>query len=369
MCITRSSTKCRKHNSKSSCCRRKKRMYFFKRLLLVLYLQICLVQLSSEDEMKDKWIHTSSAFEFQPMFQPFPTNTTSTLQLIPPYQGCNRGTYWENSLSSIVSVHSENEKIEWFFIVLPKLLNMHPLFMRESVVGHNFINFCPYIYTSVRCFEKSLFFAFLSYSDIKSNKIILIVIVKSGYSKLLIPIMVTAEGFRYLYNLILLCGDIEENPGPGINAPGTCCFYRVMIQAVFGQDTPLIPRKDKDGNIITETVSEEARITEMKKILGDGFVLADNVFKNYKKNDKNRVVQSHKVWSRDDCAGMKKYYQHFSPSNFLSLDAESKKQHSIAECRGCNSHLSPHHPFSALYPCKSRAYTKSKNINKTREDK
>ena len=72
-------------------------------------------------------------------------------------------------------------------------------------------------------------------------------------------------------------------------------------------------------------------------------------------------------WSRNDRTSMKNYYDHFSLSNYLDLDENSKNTHSMDNCAGCIS--SSHHEYSALIPVKSRRYEKTKNLNKKRAEK
>ena len=135
--------------------------------------------------------------------------------------------------------------------------------------------------------------------------------------------------------LLLLCGDIEANPGPGscnwysLSHPSMCPFYRTAVYMVFDEQV-LIPKSVKDELVPVDTKQ--------------GFEDFLNLFQGYfetnlidlKKLKKNiqRFMQKNKDWGRRDNKSREDYYSTFRPVIWINLSDAEKRKHSI-DCKQC----------------------------------
>ena len=157
---------------------------------------------------------------------------------------------------------------------------------------------------------------------------------------------------RFSHQLLLLCGDIEVNPGPdcdnySIGHPFLCGFYRSAIYDVF-------TGKDLNGGSIQRSV--EDGFNDAKVLFGDKFNFCDiDVARLTKKQD--GLFKTFKKWRQNHQSGdAKAYLETFSFKNWQDLSVELKSKHSL-ECLECKtSYLDVH----AKYPVNPRYFSAAK---------
>ena len=164
------------------------------------------------------------------------------------------------------------------------------------------------------------------------------------------------ESSKYKWILLLLCSDVEKNPGPveqinyNLGHPCLCGFYRSAICNVL-MGMKLLPKKD---SVSTSGIEEDEGINDAKQIFGDHFNMMSLNFLEFRKD---RIIKCIKNWGKNRGRENKgTYFKTFSAANWLKLDLETRNKHSVfcSECE--NSYIEIH----AMYPANSRTYSKEK---------
>ena len=213
--------------------------------------------------------------------------------------------------------------------------------------------------------------------DASANQIYVIrsrVFLYTLYSKSLFKVSIKKYIKRRSFDdryLLLICGDVEANPGPGscncysLGHPSMCPFFRTAIYMVF-EGHMLLPKSEKDELLYVD--------------INQGFADMQNLFQGHfeanlidlKKLKKNiqRFLQKNKEWGRDDCMSRDEYYSTFKPAVWSNLSELEKQQHNV-DCKHCPKM----YPIAmAKYPSSSNSVHKDRmknpvNVSKTAKRK
>ena len=108
----------------------------------------------------------------------------------------------------------------------------------------------------------------------------------------------------------------------------------------------LVHEKDSEDKC-NEEVPIPDGIKQMKNIFGNHFDVNSLDF-TFLSKSKKRFLELNKKWAKNGTlrAGKDKYYEHFSPINWLKLSNDAQSKHSI-DCDECKK---TSHEFHAMFP-------------------
>ena len=176
----------------------------------------------------------------------------------------------------------------------------------------------------------------------------------SYYSCFLVSKLKLYKGYTYDdFFLLLLCSDVEINPGPvectpySTCHPSLCAFYRIAIYMVFDQKK-LLP-SDEDEDI--ELIPPDQGINDLKSLFNGVFDIETIDFKILQKRSSKLLQKINKEWKKKKNNSFETYFDKFCPKEWVKLSDLDKAKHQI-NCEHC---LKTNPIIVSLFPVKSKS--------------
>jgi len=140
--------------------------------------------------------------------------------------------------------------------------------------------------------------------------------------------------------------------------PHSCGFARVAALLLGRQVSAELLKEEKEGEAkfcACKVEEHYKRYTELFKDQEDAFPIDFTKFRN----KLPQLRDFFKSWNPRQKVEKEKYVNHFSPESWSQLLPERKKEHHLADCKGCQRRDAE---FQALFPVRSKQFKGKANV-------
>ena len=161
-----------------------------------------------------------------------------------------------------------------------------------------------------------------------------------------------------MFQILLLSGDVEKNPGPenwySLKHPNMCGFFRAAVYFIF-QGQKLLPVDKKELELCIDI---NQGFLDMQNLFVNHFDILQLNLKNLKKNI-SRFHDLNKQWARNNNEAKEEYYDSFSPQKWVKLTKTEQNNHTLfcKECQKTYCHI------TAKFPSKANLYEDARKEN------
>ena len=168
----------------------------------------------------------------------------------------------------------------------------------------------------------------------------------------------TRNNMSFMFQILLLSGDVEKNPGPenwySLKHPNMCGFFRAAVYFIF-QGQKLLPVDKKELELCIDI---NQGFLDMQNLFVNHFDILQLNLKNLKKNI-SRFHDLNKQWARNNNEAKEEYYDSFSPQKWVKLTKTEQNNHTLfcKECQKTYCHI------TAKFPSKANLYEDARKEN------